>query len=363
MKRLQCLPLVLIVVIGAGLAARGTILAQAQPTLTSAYRAEPLPFDPLAPAWNSATALQVPLTAQSGVVPALAQATVNEVSVKSLNDGQRIAFLLTWTDATKDDHATRPDQFRDAAAIQMPVTSTVPVICMGAVGQLVNTWHWKADWQTDIDQGFQEVVEAYPNFWNDYYPFVVGKPPYHVPTDFSSADARAYFIGWTAGNPLSDPNRVTPVEDLNALGFGTLTHQKSQDVLGRGVWQNGQWNVAFSRPLASADPDDTQLATGKASSVAFAVWNGSDQEVGARKQLSSWVTLEIQGGGTTAATVPVSQPQTGSAATTSSPLAAGVAVFTVLIALIGTLILLALIVGVFGQVIYREIKKLWPNKS
>ena len=212
----------------------------------------------------------------------------------------------------------------------------------------------------DIDQGFQEVVEAYPNFWNDYYPFVVGKPPYHVPTDFSSADARAYFIGWTAGNPLSDPNRVTPVEDLNALGFGTLTHQKNQDVLGRGVYKDGKWNVVFSRPFASADASDAQLLSGKASSVAFAVWNGSNQEVGARKQLSSWVTLQVQGSGTT---VVAANPQTSVAATTSSPAAAGAAVFTVLIALIGTLILVTLIIGAFGQAAYRGMMKLWKNKS
>ena len=358
--KLHRLFLVLIVLIGAGLAARGTILAQAQPTLTSAYGAQSAPLDPFAPAWDSAPALAVPLTAQSGVAPALAQATVNEVNVKSLNDGQRIAFRLTWADATLDDHATRPDQFRDAAAIQMPISETLPVICMGAVGQLVNIWHWKADWQTDIDQGFQEVVEAYPNFWNDYYPFVVGKPPYHVPTDFSSADARAYFIGWTAGNPLSDPNRVTPVEDLNALGFGTLTHQKNQDVLGRGVYKDGKWNVVFSRPFASADASDAQLLSGKASSVAFAVWNGSNQEVGARKQLSSWVTLQVQGSGTT---VVAANPQTSVAATTSSPAAAGAAVFTVLIALIGALILVTLIIGAFGQAAYRGMMKLWKNKS
>jgi hypothetical protein len=352
----------LVVVMGAVLAARGTILAQAQPTLTSTYSTQPAPLEPLAAAWNSAPELRVPLTAQSGVVPALAQPTVNEVSVKSLHDGQRIAFLLTWADTTRDDHATRPDQFRDAAAVQLPVSEAVPVICMGAAGQLSNLWHWKADWQTDIDQGFQDVVEAYPNFWNDYYPFVVGQPPYHVPTDFSSADARAYFIGWAAGNPLSDPNRVTPVEDLSALGFGTVTHQKSQDVLGRGVWQNGKWQVVFSRPLASADSNDVQLAAGKASSVAFAVWNGSNQEVGARKQLSSWVTLQIQGGGAPAA-IPVSQSQAGAAATTSSPAAAGAAVFTVLIALIGTLILVTLIIGVFGQAAYQGMRKLWKNKS
>lgn len=335
--RLHRLWLVFIVLIGTGLAARGTILAQAQPTLTSGYRAEAAPLDPLAAAWNTAAELRVPLTAQSGVAPALAQPTVNEVSVKSLNDGQRIAFLLTWADTSKDDHATRPDQFRDAAAVQMPVTSTVPVICMGAAGQLSNLWHWKADWQTDIDQGFQDIVEAYPNFWNDYYPFVVGKPPYHVPTDFSSADARAYFIGWAAGNPLSDPNRVTPIEDLGALGFGTVTHQKSQDVLGRGVWQNNKWQVVFSRPLASADPDDAQLVTGKASSVAFAVWNGSNQEVGARKQLSSWVTLQVQGPGAAAA---AAVPPTSATTTTSALVSNMIAAATVVIALLGLSILL-----------------------
>jgi cytochrome b558/566 subunit A len=157
------------------------------------------------------------------------------------------------------------------------------------------------------------------------------------------------------GNPLSDPNRVTPVEDLSALGFGTLTHQKSQDVLGRGVWQNGRWNAVFSRPLASADPDDTQLAAGKASSVAFAVWNGSDQEVGARKQLSSWVTLQVEGAGKTVAATQA-QPQTGAIAPAIPPVATGVSQLAVLLIFLGTLIGTAIVASVFWKAL-QDTKK------
>jgi len=167
---------------------------------------------------------------------------------------------------------------------------------MGATGQIVNLWHWKADWQYDIDHGFRDVVDAYPNFWLDYYPQVAGKPPYRLPADFSTAQAKAYLAGWSAGNPLSNPMRATPIEDLNAVGFGTLTSQASQqqNVLGRGVWKDGRWYVVFARTLASAESNDAQLVPGQTTSVAFAVWDGAERQVGARKQLSTWTPLLIE---------------------------------------------------------------------
>jgi hypothetical protein len=289
------LPLVITVAAAIVLAANGMVLAQAQPQLVSAWRAGPLPLtDPLSPEWDTAPALVVPLIPQMGIAPSLPAVTVPSLNVQSLNDGQNIVFRLTWNDATPNRHATLTNEFRDAAALQFSASKDLPAVCMGAAGQPVNLWHWKADWQSDIDEGFRDVVDAYPNFWLDHYPFVVGEPPYRLPTDFNSPEAQAYLIGWTAGNLFSDPARVTPVEDLSALGFGAAESQARQDVLGRGVWEDGQWRVVFSRPLASADANDAQFAPGQTASAAFAVWDGADWQVGARKQLSTWTTLLVE---------------------------------------------------------------------
>jgi hypothetical protein len=225
----------------------------------------------------------------------LPKAFIPSVRVRSLNNGQWISFLLEWQDATQDIYTTKTDQFRDAAAIQFPVDTTTPGACMGVRGKPVNMWHWKADWQADVDQGFRDIVDAYPNFWKDIYPFVYGgKPPHRVPTDFANPDARTYLVGWAAGNPLSQPEKASPVEELVALGFGTTTTRTQQGVIGRGVWQDGRWRVVFSRPLATSDAEAVQFAPGGKAYVAFAVWDGANQEVGARKQLSADVTMTIE---------------------------------------------------------------------
>ena len=279
------------------LAGHGTALAVQAPLLTSAWVAE-LPAGPDSPAWGKVSATFTPLTPQTVALPRLAQASISHVMVRSLNDGQRIAMLLEWRDATRDTRATRPNEFRDGAAILVPVGTTVPFVCMGAPGQLTNLWHWKADWQEDLDHGFQEVPDAYPNFYTDTYPFVTGQAPYRWPADFGAADARLYSPGLAAGNPLAQP-RVSPVEELLAIGFGTATHKPRQEVAGQGVWidtpGNRGWRVMFVRPLAASDGESADLAGRSEVPVAFAVWNGANQEVGARKQLSSLVTMRIRG--------------------------------------------------------------------
>lgn len=313
-----------------GAAWRGLALAQAQPQLLAAYRPAPLPLtDPLAALWADLPAQTVPLTAQAGIAPALLQASVASVEVKTVHDGQWIAFWLSWPDESQDMSATRLDDFSDAAAVEVAPAGSMPNICMGLVGQPLNLWHWKASWQKDVDEGFQEVLSAYPNFWGDFYPYVLGEPPFRYPQDWRSPEARALVPAWEAGNLLANPERVTPVEDLSAEGFGTVTSQAHQDVLGHGVWKDGRWYVTFARTLSTGDPNDSQLAPGDSRSVAFAVWNGSNQEVGARKQLSAWVTLVVEKPqAATPAPAPAAAPV--SALSAEGPVVAGVGVLAAL---------------------------------
>ncbi len=78
------------------------------------------------------------------------------------------------------------------------------------------------------------------------------------------------------------------VSDMNAKGFGTTAAQPQQNVAGKGVWKDGVWRVVFARDLENSDPDDAQLALGKFVQIAFAVWDGGNQEVGSMKAVTSW---------------------------------------------------------------------------
>jgi hypothetical protein len=97
-----------------------------------------------------------------------------------------------------------------------------------------------------------------------------------------------------AGNALSQPQRTWPIENLIALGFGTLTTHEQAAIEGQGVWEDGVWSVVFTRELTAAAADLASFEAGSEVTVAFAIWNGSNEEVGARKQLSSFVTLGLE---------------------------------------------------------------------
>ncbi len=285
-----------VLVLAIVLAGHRVVLAQQSGELVSVLRPGPLPgADPFDPAWDGAPAVDIPLGPQAMAVPSLLKLSIPTVRVRSVNNGQEVAFLLEWSDDTRDDLVVAGDQFRDAAAIQFPVGQKLPNICMGSAGQLVNIWYWKADWQRDIDLGYQELLQQYPNFFKDFYPGgISGSPPYTYPEDFDRPEVRQFQVGWAAGNPFSIPRRSSPIEELKAVGFGSLTHKDRQTVSGRGVWRDGKWRVVFVRRLAAPDGESVDLRRDQVP-VAFAVWNGSNQEVGARKQLSGFYTLRIQG--------------------------------------------------------------------
>lgn len=281
-----------LIAVAVALAFNGSALAQQVPTVSATY-IERVSADPFDESWSSVPVASVPLTAQMVALPRLATPSISTVYVRAVNDGERIAFRLDWADPTRDARALLPTEFRDAAAVMVVSGQGVPNICMGSPGQATNLWHWKADWQEDLDKGYQEVVDAYPNFYKDYYPFVTGTPPFRMPADFNAPDAKRYIVGQAAGNPLSQPGRTSPVEELLSAGFGTTTHRAQQTVEGQGVWADGRWQVTFVRPLATDGAEAASLAGQAQAPVAFAVWNGSNAEVGARKQLSGMATVRI----------------------------------------------------------------------
>jgi hypothetical protein len=251
-------------------------------SMVAAHTGQEVPLDdPLAPVWDAATPVEVPLSAQTATVPN-GGGSIRAVTVRSLTDGRRIYFRMEWDDQTEDTSAFASQDFRDAAAIEFPANgvSSVPSFCMGQLGGEVNIWQWKGDWQRDIDEGFVGVPEAYPNSDAGLYPF---------------RDDDVFYPGRDAGNPLSDTDRKSPVEDLVSAGFGTLTSAGIQKVDGRGVWQDGKWYVLFARDMDLGGDFYVPFKKGDTVNVAFAVWDGANEERDGLKSVSQFADLRVEG--------------------------------------------------------------------
>lgn len=239
--------------------------------------------------WDDVKPFELSLSPQLTSTPwTHPEPSVRSLTVKVVHNGTWISFLLTWQDPTED-LVTRPDTFRDAAAIMLALQPGAGQ-CMGTPTAEVVIAHWKADWQRDVEVSFADIPDLYPNAWSDWYVAVVGAPPYTLPEVYAG-EARAFVGGWAAGNPLSNPYKLTPVETLVAQGFGTLTTYQYQSFIGWGVHKADRWRVVISRPLVTgrADPPwDSSVE------VAFAVWDGSKGEVGPKKGVSTPVMLTLE---------------------------------------------------------------------
>jgi hypothetical protein len=241
--------------------------------------------DPKSGAWDDAQPALVALVAQQIAQPYLEQAAVQELDVRALHNGVDVALLLEWEDDVVDD-LDGIRRYHDAVAVQLPVVSgnTPPALTMGAPGTPVHILQWRATWQRDIDSGGNTGVDQiYPEVIHDVMPDDILPPEV----------AQLYWVGREAGNPLSQNVRSTPVEEVIAEGFGSSTHAPNQSASGRGVNEDGHWKVVVSIPSARAGVGEA-LAPGTSWPVSFAVWLGSEENRGARKQIGDWQTLVLE---------------------------------------------------------------------
>ncbi len=161
-----------------------------------------------------------------------ATASKLHVQVARAADGQYIR--LQWSDKQPDTSLGAIDRFADAVAVQFAVNgSTETPILMGDSEQPVNVWYWNA------------------------------------------ARQRA--------------------ENLFAYGFGTLAPMEQQDILAQGKYENGQWAVVFRAPVAtSPEEGGVDVSAPGGTPVAFAVWDGANQERDGFKAVSlDWERFEF----------------------------------------------------------------------
>lgn len=220
-----------------------------------------LPVTPEDAAWTKVPQMTLPLSGKVITRPVWPEPTARALTVRSLHNGKEIAFLLEWQDNTKNDRLT-PGTFRDGVAIGLPLGDAPAFFCMGQLDHYINIWHWKADWQSDIDRRAARTGEK------------------------KSGEVRTFEV---------IPRRVSSVEDLIGGGFSTLTTKEKQGrVQGKATWKDGVWHVVMRRPLSSEEQEnEAKLVPGRVQTVSFAVWNGENKERNGQKAVAPWFQLVI----------------------------------------------------------------------
>jgi hypothetical protein len=253
--------------------------------ITARYTGGGLPVeDPGAEAWRDAQRIRVPLVAQQIAPPFLERAAVHELTVRALHDSREVALLLEWDDDQIDD-LDGIRRYHDAVAIQLPVRAgPPPPLTMGAPGNPVHIFQWRATWERDVDTGGKTGVD-------DIYPAVVHDV---MPDDVLPPETAAlYWVGRKAGNPLSQAARTTSIEQVVAEGFGSVTHLPGLEARGHSDHRDGRWRVIVAMPADRKEVGEP-LAAGTSWPVAFAVWLGSEDNRGGRKQIADWQTLVVE---------------------------------------------------------------------
>ena len=160
---------------------------------------------------------------------------IGALDLAAVHDGRHLALRLEWADATESRRVDDSDQFVDGAAVAFPVSEGAPLVTMGAPGQRVNAWYWRADG----DAGRHVVAE----------------------------------------------------------GLGTSRTLRDAQVKASGSWRSGRWHVVIARALRvkAAEPV-AQLAPGASTGFGVAVWEGGAGERAGLKAVSGfeWQPLALE---------------------------------------------------------------------
>jgi DMSO reductase family type II enzyme heme b subunit len=244
------------------------------------------PSDPSDSAWTSAPEHRARLILQDLVEPRQMKVTTAEVRVRAVTNGTEVSFRLEWDDPSAD-NVTSPGQFTDACAIQLPAVAagSAPAPQMGEPAGPVEITFWRASWQAIVEGRGSSIRELHPHAAIDHYPFQAPSLPEGSPEqkEMESRYAPAHALG----NKMAGP-RETPVEDLIAQGPGTLQPASRSASTGWGQRTKTGWSVVITRPLPAG------LTPQNRSQIAFAVWEGAEQEVGSRKMRTGWIPLALE---------------------------------------------------------------------
>lgn len=221
---------------------------RAEHTVVRAVRiADGVPATSEDPKWKQADAVTFALVPQLIAKERFFTPSNDTITVRALYDAKAIALLLEWDDRTKsvpgDEQSEKIGDSpiaEDSVAVQFPVAlpkgMEKPYFGMGDGAHAVSIWQWKSG-----AAGAPQAVA------------------------------------------LMNARGLAKIEKRDAAGAGLSA---------QGSYRDGTWRVVMKRPLAAADPKiDLAFVEGAYIPVAFAAWDGSNGESGARHTMTTWYWL------------------------------------------------------------------------
>ncbi len=258
-----------------------------------------LPQGPDDTAWETINSVEMPLAGQIVANPRLWTSSVNSIRIKSMYNKDDIVFLLEWDDKTNEQDET----YSDAVALQFPAKipegMQKPYFAMGESGKSVAIWHWRAYDESIQEAGNEKAEDDSETATDGGSSIVEGEEETEeeIEEQEKTTETEAVQEVEKVEAPKEKFKGFVAVREMSAKGFKNLSPQpaNSQDSKGKGYWKNGKWRVMVTRPLVTDEKKiDIQFETGKLIPYALAVWDGSNDEIGGQKSISSWYYLTLE---------------------------------------------------------------------
>jgi DMSO reductase family type II enzyme heme b subunit len=227
---------------------------EAENTVVKADRVEgDLPGSPDDARWEKAAPATFYLVPQLIAGERFFTPSNDTITVRALYNDKAIALLLEWDDRTKsipgDEAAEKIADApiaEDGVAVQLPVTlqkgMAKPYFGMGDTARPVNIWQWKS--------GTKDTAES---------------------------------IGLTNSRGFREIEK----RDANSAGL-----------MAKASYSDGTWKALMTRPLTTSIPaQDIQFSEGRFIPIAFAAWDGSNGEQGAKHTMTTWYWLLLKPAG------------------------------------------------------------------
>lgn len=234
-----------------------------------------------AKAWEGVKAQNIAFYPQStiemndaDVMKLNAENKAKNVSIKSLSDGENIAFLLKWQDGTKSvQEGYSSTAYGDGFAAQFPtVLDKLPYIGMGSDGRAVVVHLQKATGKTYEPNGNKDVFHQVNSSNQNAFEANLKK--------YNDEVAQA-------GN--GDYQRVYLSEGFRSM---TQLRDSSEEGMMEMKYDKGFWSGIIVRKLKSTNVD----LSGGNFPVAFALWDGEKKNRDGMKLLSPWIEVKVQNG-------------------------------------------------------------------
>jgi len=184
-------------------------------------------------AWSAIDGREIPLTSAPSGLPGANVVATDAVTVKTAYTDSELYVWMQWDDETANVSESSLNAFSDGAAVQLPANvSTSPTVQLGSQGTPVNLWYWTG---------------------------------------------------------------ATGPEEALAGGFspGSITTMENTTIETAASHGEGSWTVVFQRSLETPADARADFDLETDVDVAFAVWDGANEERSGHHAYSEWYTIPL----------------------------------------------------------------------